>query len=321
MPSVTDASSSFQQSFHQRWQHLRDTHVRALTWLLDAPDMLDPEAAQWQGRIATLGKDAGLQVAPWLSALDRAPHPLHVHLQNSHLRLGRYAEELMVFYFRHQGSLRAHGVQVRTPQGLTVGEFDFLLELDGQFTHWELATKFYLLPGAQAQPGLKPDAFVGPNLADTLGKKIGKTLNSQLELSSHLDAARVLPQPVSQARALMKGWLFYPAGQLAPAMSGLSRDHCRGYWCSVSNLQRYRASRLAVLPRMSWLAPADCPVEATRSFPEVQALLEKSFRNSPTPVMVALLEEKAGRWLETERVFVVPDDWHSRAIGQTKGDA
>lgn len=322
LPMTCDVNSrptlAFQQGFHQRWQHLRDPHVRALAWLLDAPDMLDPLAPQWGGRIATLGQDAGLKVAPWLNALDRLPLPLHAHLQDSHRRLGRYAEELMVFYFRHQGSLRAHGVQVQTAQGLTIGEFDFLLELDGQFTHWELATKFYLLPSVDPGLPLQPDAFIGPNLADTLGKKIGKTLSTQLELSKHSDAARVLPQPVLQAQALMKGWLFYPCEQLAPATPGLSSGHCRGYWCALSGLERYAGYRYAILPRMSWLAPANCVWAQTQTLAEVHALIQEGFQTSPTPIMVALLEESAGRWLESERVFVVPEAWHSRAIGQSR---
>jgi hypothetical protein len=34
-------ASTFQQQFHARWHCLRDPHVRALAWLLDAPDLLD----------------------------------------------------------------------------------------------------------------------------------------------------------------------------------------------------------------------------------------------------------------------------------------
>lgn len=327
-PAMTSPSfRSCQQSFHQRWHHLRDPHVRALAWLLDAPDMLDPVAPQWKGRIATLGPDAGFKVAPWLNALNQAPQPLHAYLQPSHQRLGRYAEELMGFYFRHQGTLRAHGLQVRTPQGLTIGEFDFLLELDGQFTHWELATKFYLLPDApkvptlQASVPLAPEAFVGPNLADTLGKKIGKTLNTQLALSRQPDAARVLPRPVEQVGALLKGWLFYPSGQPTPAMPGLAGNHCHGYWYALSAFQDRTCFRYAILPRLRWLAPANCAVEETQTWSVMQATLRQSFEASPAPVMVALLEDSAGRWLETERVFVVPDDWRSRAIGQSRSDA
>ena len=33
---------SYQAGFERRWGHLRRPHVRALAWLLDAPDLLDP---------------------------------------------------------------------------------------------------------------------------------------------------------------------------------------------------------------------------------------------------------------------------------------
>ena len=30
------------RSFHRKWGHLARPHVRALAWLLDSPDLLDP---------------------------------------------------------------------------------------------------------------------------------------------------------------------------------------------------------------------------------------------------------------------------------------
>jgi len=88
---------SFQAGFHRRWGHLHDPHVRALAWLLDAPGLLDAEAACWEGRIAVLDQ-VSPGIAGWLQQLDAAPAALHAMLdtQPSH-RLGRYAEKLMTF--------------------------------------------------------------------------------------------------------------------------------------------------------------------------------------------------------------------------------
>ncbi len=47
-------AATCQDGFHRRWGHLRDPHVRTLAWLLTAPDLLDLQAPQWRGLIATL---------------------------------------------------------------------------------------------------------------------------------------------------------------------------------------------------------------------------------------------------------------------------
>src|SRR5690606_27045397 len=114
--------------FHSRWGHLRNPHVRTLAWLLDAPGLLDPDAAQWAGRVATLGP-ADAATDDWLAALDRDPEPLVVALDIHPLsRLGRYAESLLAWYLRAQNRLVALNVQVRDASRQTVGEFDFLVQ-------------------------------------------------------------------------------------------------------------------------------------------------------------------------------------------------
>ena len=52
---VRDAADNYQSYFERRWGHLRRARVRALAWLLDAPDLLDIHDPHWEGRIATLG--------------------------------------------------------------------------------------------------------------------------------------------------------------------------------------------------------------------------------------------------------------------------
>src|SRR5437868_1432945 len=100
---------AFQAQFHQRWNHLNDPHVRALAWLLDAPDLLDVDAPQWQGKIAHIAAadDGAYQnTATWLQALDSEPEQrlaLHAFMGGlSSTRLGLYAEKLMAFYFQQQ---------------------------------------------------------------------------------------------------------------------------------------------------------------------------------------------------------------------------
>jgi hypothetical protein len=314
MPAIRpDADSSFQSQFHRRWNHLNDPHVRALAWLLDAPDLLDPHAPQWQGKIATLAGDLNQDVADWLTALDCAPAALHAYLDvQPFTRLGRYAEKLLAFYFRHQDILMAHGVQVRAGKNDTVGEFDFLLHRGSDLVHWEFATKFYLLESSGI--GQQPDYFVGPNLADTLGAKMHKILDRQLSLAQHPAAQRHLPQPVAAAQALVKGWLFYHDNDPMPVRSiGVAENHCRGFWCPLGELDGVVAERYAILNRLSWLAPAKIAAAQTLDKEALEHVLAAHFSHDTMPVLVALLLPQGEYLLETDRGFIVPDDWRSRA--------
>jgi len=304
-------ADTYQSRFAARWGHLTEPHVRALAWLLDAPDLLDPRDPHWQGKIASLGV-LPAAVDRWLDALDADPAPLLAALGTRvYTRLGLYAEKLMAFYFREHGMLVAHGLQVRAARNDTVGEFDFLLDAgpDG-VEHIEFATKFYLLEGEAAT---RFDTFVGPNLADSLGAKMRKIFERQLTLGAHPAAQALLPRPVVRARALVKGWLFYPAGAHAP-VDGISAHHCRGFWCALAALAALAPARYVLLPRLQWLAPyraaGDAPVLDGAA---LQALLAAQFASVPMPVLVAAVGQQDGVWVEQGRGFVVPDDWRARA--------
>jgi len=306
---------SYQAGFARRWGHLRRARVRALAWLLDAPDLLDIHDPHWEGRVATLGPVTPA-VAEWLARLDADPAPLDAALgARVHTRLGLYAEQLMAFYFAEQGRLLAHGVQVRAGRTATVGEFDFLLDDGaGGAVHIEFATKFYLLqPDAAAGAPDGFDRFVGPNLADSLGRKMRKVFERQLALGSHPAAQDVLPRPVTRAQALVKGWLFYPAGAWQ-AQRGIATGHCRGFWCALAELEGLDANRFLLLPRLQWLAPFQAQ-SATWMLDRAQLRQELAaqFEETNAPVLVALVREEPGRIVETARGFIVPDDWRERS--------
>lgn len=307
---------SFQTQFHRRWGHLHDPHVRALTWLLHAPNLLDQHAPQWAGKIATLEGKLPENLPVWLSRLDSQPESLHRYLGTQRLvRLGRYAERLMAFYFEHQNMLVGHGIQVRTGN-TTIGEFDFLLRIDEQFVHWEFATKFYLLE--TTGDGNEADYFVGPNLADTLGAKMRKIFERQLILSDHPSAKIHLPEPVASAQALVKGWLFYHDDLQDISTFDASSAHCRGFWCPLSEAGNLDADLFAVLPRLEWLAPARLVLSRGLNKQALHHFLAKHFLTDTMPVMVALMNQEGEILIEFDRGFVVPNDWQARAGHMTR---
>jgi hypothetical protein len=298
---------------------MQDPHVRALAWLIDSPDLLDPQAPQWQGQIASLSDPVPEEIRAWLLSLDKAPSALHARLNmKPSTRLGRYAEALMAFYFEHLGLLAAYGVPVRDGKERTVGEFDFLLQLPAGLMHWEFATKLYLLEaGGQGQ---HVDYFVGPNLVDTLGAKIGKILHQQLKLAEHPSAQAILPQPLAGAQALVKGWLFYRDGEeehdeelRRAAALGVSANHCHGFWMTYGEMDKLGDGAYAVLPRLQWLAPASMAAVNALNLSELKARLAAHFQRDSMPVLIAALTVEDSTAREMRRGFIVPDDWQVRA--------
>ncbi|HJV84904.1 MAG TPA: DUF1853 family protein [Noviherbaspirillum sp.] len=319
--SAETGTPGFQARFHRRWNHLNDPHVRTLAWLLDSPDLLDPHSAEWAGRIASVGAVDGA-IEAWLTGLDQEPGTLHAYLDlKPFARLGRYAEKLMAFYLEHRGWLVAHGVQVRVGKNDTVGEFDFLLRQDKALIHWEFATKLFLLESSGH--GCEADYFIGPGLVDTLGTKIRKIMARQLALSRHPAALLQLTEPIAAAQALLKGWLFYHERSPMPALpSWISPQHCRGFWRALEELDEISGQHFVVLPRLSWLAPAKLAiVEAALDREALRQALTSHFAETSGPALVAVLESEGGHMLESDRGFIVPNDWRTRAeakISQAK---
>lgn len=312
------AADGYQAGFHARWPSLRNPHVRALAWLLESPDLLDPLAPRWGGKIASLAATAAHDSHDWLLALDADPAALNDYLGvHRFTRLGRYAENLLAWYFRHRGLLVAHGLQVRAGKEETIGEFDFLLRQGKALVHWEFATKFYLLNSNDpALAGVQQaDYFVGPNLSDTLGRKIRKILERQLKLGEHPAAQGLLPQPLANAQALLRGWLFYRRGEQPPLQAvGVSDAHCHGWWCTLQELEAHVPGPAAVLPRIAWLAPARLTQPQVLSREALREALKRMFNSDRMPVMVASLTPCDGEWVETDRGFVVPDEWPAKAL-------
>lgn len=320
-------AETYQQGFHRRWGHLRRARVRALAWLLDAPGLLDADDPLWAGRIASAGP-VTLDVAAWLARLDHDPAALDAALgPRVYTRLGLYAEKLMAFHYEQQGRLVAHGLQVRANRNDTVGEFDFLLEHGPDaLEHIEFATKFYLLDahggpeGANGSTQQQLATLVGPNLADSLGAKMRKVFERQLGLGQHPAAQALLPRPVALARALVQGWLFYPAGEW-PAMRGIAAGHCRGFWCALDELGALDGEGFLVLPKLQWLAPFRASsAEWMMNGAQLHAELEAQFETNPAPVLVAVVRSAAGMIEEVERGFIVPNDWRERAAARRLQD-
>lgn len=276
--------------------------VRDLAFLLSAPSPWRSGADIPPQRL--LGADG----PALLQALDADPAELqHWLARQPTRRLGHYAERLLSFWFRLAPHIElvASNLPVRGPDGRTVGEFDFLLRLDGQPLHLEAASKFYL------QLGRSADTLTGPSLRDAWALKAHK-LQTQLRLSRHPAAQAVLPEGFAGCAvgARLSGWLFHAQGTSPEPPPGALPLYGQ-YWPLRGDWPALNAdSRWAWLPRLSWLAPAHLSREHTADAAELRARLEQA----EAPQLLAELQPGPdGDWHEVARGFAVPPGWPQEA--------
>jgi hypothetical protein len=59
--------------------------------------------------------------------------------------------------------------------------------------------------------------------------------------------------------------------------------------------------------------------EEVLSRSQLQEQLRVQFQEDPMPVMVASLMRNEDAWLESDRGFIVPDDWQGKADKKLRG--
>lgn len=272
--------------------------VRDLAFLLVSP-------TPWRAS-ANLGPERllGAQGRQRLYQLDAEPKAL-VDWMAAHpvSRLGRYAELLLAFWFidAPHCELVAHNLPVRDEAGRTVGEFDFLVRLDGEPWHLELASKYYLMLGKH------PETLIGASLRDGWLLKAAK-LEAQLTLARHPAAKQLLPEgfALAPSAARITGWLFFPEAPILPPP--LNPAAPNGWFAPLDHAwpQRHANSRWAWLPRLRWLAPA----RVDEVYTDDEAGLKWQLGNIDRPQLIAeVLEIEPGVWQEVERGFVIPESW------------
>lgn len=295
----------------------RHSVVRDLAWALLSPPLLAPkdDDVQW------FGPDWCSQVfAAYRGRLDRLdlnPAPLLEHLQaRSDRRLGSRFEGLLHFWLadpaNSQYRLLAHNLPIRQGK-LTLGELDFVVRelASGTTQHWEVAVRFYLA----TRPGGDHRDCIGIDPSDRLDLKVGRLRQHQLPMSQ-TPAGRAalagLGVGDSRAACLLKGRLFYPAGQ--PREPWFPREACplhgQGWWLPAADLPaRFTDSGLlwSRLPREYRLAPLtpDVRLDAEHTATELLEHLPGEFDNRP----VAVVGRRHGQ--EEERGFLTPSHWPS----------
>lgn len=224
-------------------------------------------------------------------------------------RVGRYFEQLIGYWLRfiRRYEIVAQALELRDGKR-TVGEIDLLFrDEQGRLIHWELACKFYL----QVDVGDVPMTdYIGPNAHDTLRKKATRLREHQLPLG-----VQYFPE-IEVGEAFVKGRIFYHwgTGSRGPLPAELANDHLDGRWIWAREVpELLRSSRLSyrILRKPFWLAedlagPSDDSILTTD---EVIQVLQNHFRSRQTPVLLSGFRDIKSHVCETERCFVVPNQW------------
>lgn len=294
-----------------------DDAVRDLAWAIGSPALLDADHPAFAGR--ALG-DAFFaarlaEAESWLRDLDRAPEPLHAFLERHHShRLGHYFESLIEFWLRHAGATDLRTRLHAGEAGHSVGEFDFVFRKAewGGWLHWEAAVKFYL----QETPAPDWNNFIGPNPSDRLADKLRKLFEQQLMLGATPAGRSALGGADSPTpRALVKGYLFFPAGAERPSVPELSAQGLSGWWLrhGTAPLPSHHGARWKLLHRMAWLAPARATpndMQGVFDTAHMNTIVERHFARAHMPLLLAeLIPGEDGVWNEIARGFVVSARW------------
>jgi uncharacterized protein len=296
---------------------LRDAAVRDLAWVIASPGLLDASHIAYRGHVVDDNwcNTQLLSRASWLTSLDAQPLPLHNFIKaRPTRRLGHYFESLIQFWLTHlpDTQLLATNLQVQDEQR-TQGEYDFLFRDNGKVYHWEAAVKFYL----QVEPRAEQRAFIGPGTRDRLDLKLNKVFQQQLLLSDSAPGQQTLPRGIKpdETQAFIKGYLFYHAAtKTRQTIAGVSAAHLPGWWLryGVDKIAQTAVdSRWAILPRLSWLAPAfitDPALVLTLTI--LDERLTEHFGSSMEAILISELAAVAtGGWKEISRGFVVCSSW------------
>lgn len=298
-------------------RQLRHPQVRDLAWAVLSPPLLrDPPGPQRHPLAASGWADQPHQLSAWLQALDADAQPLHGWLARStSRRLGLYYESLWQFALQQAPGIELLAANLPIREGgHTLGELDILLRDREGVHHLELAIKLYL--GPTSGDGHDPALWLGPGCHDRLDIKLAHLVGHQLPISARpqsREALGALGVSTAQAHLWLGGYLFYPASGHAASPAGANPAHLRGQWLHRRDWLAYRSQltggRWQPLPRHDWLAPARIADHDSWPPSHLDRWLDALDDAAPAQLLVWLVQDEDGAWVEQQRLFLVADSW------------
>ncbi|MFT6166633.1 MAG: hypothetical protein ACJAV5_000627 [Vicingaceae bacterium] len=219
------------------------------------------------------------------------------------LRLGKYAEELLYFYFQNSGkySLLGYNLQLIDDK-LTVGEIDYLLqENESQDRiHLELAIKFFLKINIDGEY-----QWIGPSTKDNLSKKQNKLLNHQLRLVASYN--RLLPVEFQEKeftpQLLLKGAEFIHFQEYMECIDPL----INAWWLhreALENVQKEDQLYSIIPNRKDWIFPFNKRLERM-NFQQLKFEIS-DYLELQNEIMISRFQSDG---TPVDRGFVVRSNW------------
>ncbi|MBB2495049.1 DUF1853 family protein [Aquipseudomonas ullengensis] len=299
---------------------LRHPAVRDLAWALLAPSLLDGSSVAVRHPLAASAwAHRPGQLLDWLHHQQRDSQALQQFLAAGSSRLGRYYERLWQFALEQAPDIQllAANLPIRE-RGRTVGELDLLLRDEQGLQHLELAIKLYL--GPEQLSGEDPQHWLGPASEDRLGLKLQHLQQHQLPLSRNPAAASALAElsdELPTASLWLGGYLFYPNAVACAAPTGTRAQHLRGCWLHrrdwVQWLAEHSDARWQPLARHAWLAPARVEESQVWTPAQLAEWLQQLPDTAAAQLLVGLRPDDSGDWQESQRLFLVSDEWPKSA--------
>ncbi|MBR9884317.1 MAG: DUF1853 family protein [Oceanospirillales bacterium] len=283
---------------NRRPPYLPSTHPQRLQaeleWLIDTPDLLLPPAKlQRPTEIDWCNRQC-------IEKIDYQPR----------WRLGEHFENIVYHHLKRNVYVSDIKRNIQIKDGRrTLGEFDFLVQMNQRWLHLEVALKLYLLDGSDESL----DHYIGTRRDDCLAAKWQRMLGHQIELARQPEALLTLAelgvtQPMDSA-LWVKGWLFYhPLRPLtAHQACAINPSHLRGWWITHSELVLIQKPNTfyMLVRKPDWLLPAWMLATPALSFSELQAQL---YEERGANLVVAVVK-RGNNWEECSRGFVVADSW------------
>jgi len=284
----------------------RTPAIRHLAWLCQTPQLMRSPVTFVPAQY--LPSDYTDILKAWDQETETAPPMLFEPAQR---RLGFYFERLYQVLLEDLLGwpilLKNQQIQSRRR---TIGELDFVVHnrTNDRIEHHEIAIKFYL--GVSKLTG--STLWYGPNAHDRLDMKTTSLLEQQSRRTQLPETLALLAEshitgPLTP-RIFMPGYLFYPDDQPVVTPDYVPADHLRGRWMYAHDARALNTSHWVVLNKPHWIGNWFQSEQ-----PDIEHIMEALERveRKVVPQLFAIMrpDHPAGNWLETDRVFVVPETW------------
>ncbi|MGY5352771.1 DUF1853 family protein [Wenyingzhuangia sp. IMCC45533] len=177
---------------------------------------------------------------------------------SKHHRLGKLVE---VFYHKNLEKQKDYiplvsNQQIQADKRQTLGEIDFVCDTPNGIKHIELTYKFYLY---KTDITYELDRWVGPNLRDSLVKKLNKLKDKQFPMLHHPICKQLLADKNIDVDKItqyvhFKAQLYVPLSLMNHEFKNINNDCIKGYYISYKEIDFLFPMALYHIPaKQDWL--------------------------------------------------------------------